>query len=120
MPQMIITVSQLDMATGQLYLIDSQGKIVCLLKDKIQFTDSVSTVTVEVSGPCASKVADLDGKRAKFMAIIFSPDGASGETYHVSARVTQAGQDLLTTPVIDTGSFQNLSSASLAVDFTVA
>ena len=120
MPQLIITVSQLDMATGRLFLIDGQGNIACLLKDNIQFTDTVSTVTVDVAGPCAAQVSDLDGKRAKFMAIIFSPDGATGETYHVAARVIQDGKDLLTPPAIDTGAFQNLSSASLAVDFVIA
>jgi hypothetical protein len=119
MPQLVITVSQLDMATGKLFLIDSQGNVACLLQDHIHFTESTSTVTVDVAGPCAAKVQDLDGKRAKFLAIIFSPDGADGEMYHVSAHITQAGKDLLPTPVVDTGTFQNLSHASLAVDFAV-
>jgi hypothetical protein len=119
MPQLVITVSQLDMATGQLFLIDSQGDIDCLLRDDIHFTNSTSSVTTDVEGPCATTVADLDGKRAKFLAIIFSPDGADGESYFVSARVTQGGLDLLPTPVVDTGVFQNLSHASLAVDFIV-
>jgi hypothetical protein len=119
MPQLVITVSQLDMATGQLFLIDSRGDIDCLLKDDIHFTDSTSTVTVDVEGACAATVKDLDGKRAKFLAIIFSPDGSDGESYHESARVTQSGEDLLATPVVDTGVFHNLSHASLAVDFVV-
>ena len=119
MPKLVITVSDLDMANGRLFLIDGQGNIACLLQDEIHFTDTVSTVAVDVTGPCAQTVMDLDGKRAKFLAIIFSPDGASGETYHVSARVTQDGKDLLIPSVIDTGAFQNLSSASLAVDFVV-
>src|SRR3569833_918179 len=83
MPQLVITVSELDMATGQLFLLDSMGNIDCLLEDDIHFTESTSTVTVNVEGACAAAVQDLDRKRAKFLAFFFSSVGSFGVCFFV-------------------------------------